>query len=373
MFALNGALFGIWASRIPAVAERHALSPGELGLLLLLLAGGAICAFPLAGRAADRFGAYRVTVRIAVFYAVSLLPVALAPGPVALGAGLFVFGALHGGMDVTMNAWAGEAERRAGRPMMSSFHAMFSLGAGLGAGSGYLASEASMSVPVHFAASAGLFALAAFPFARITWQPEPASAGPRPPLLALPRGALLAVGVVAFCSALGEGAMADWSAVFLIEVARTDEASAALGYAVFSAAMVTMRLLGDRAIRALGPVAAARLAGTVAVAGVLVAVAGASLPAALIGFALMGLGYAVIMPLAFTRAANDPTLSPGAAIAGVSTLAYGGMLLGPPIIGFVAEEATLRGAFLLLAALSLTVVVLASALRTTARVERLDA
>ena len=158
MFVLNGALFGIWASRIPAVADRHDLELRCAGRpLLLLLAAGAILAFPLAGRATDRFGAYWVTWRVAIAYTLSLFLIALAPGTVTLAVALFFFGAVHGAMDVTMNTWAGEVERRMGRPVMSSFHAMFSLGAGLGAGSGFLAGHAGLSIEMHFFVAGAAF------------------------------------------------------------------------------------------------------------------------------------------------------------------------------------------------------------------------
>lgn len=367
MFLLNGALYGIWAARIPAIAQTHALGPGELGLLLLLLAGGAIISFPLAGRMADRFGAYRVTIRLAFAYTAALIAIALAPGVWTVAAALFVFGAAHGAMDVAMNTWASEVEKHMGRPVMSSFHAMFSLGAGVGAGTGVLAAAGGIGPQAHFALAGPVLAAVTLAVAWINWPRQPAPEATGGSLLALPRGGLVAVGFVAFCTSLGEGAMADWSAVFLILTANVSEAVAALGYTVFSVAMVVMRLLGDRVIQHLGPVQAARGAGVLAFSGVVMAVSFGTMATVLVGFALMGLGYAVIVPLAFSRAANDPDMAPGAAIASVSTLGYGGLLLGPPLIGFLAELTSLRLAFILLGALAALIVVLANTLRQPAR------
>ncbi|MHA3977165.1 MFS transporter [Halovulum sp. GXIMD14794] len=364
MFALNGALFGIWASRIPAVAERHALGPGALGVLLLLMAAGAICAFPLAGRGADRLGAYRLTFGLAIAYTGTLALLALAPTPLLLGVALFLFGAAHGAMDVSMNAWAGEVERHLRRPVMSFFHAMWSLGAGLGAGSGYLAARAGLGVSPHFLLAGALVAAIALTLARIEWD-SPRRA-PQGKVFALPKGALAAVGFVAFCAAMGEGAMADWSAIFIVLTTGASEAAAALGYAAFSAAMVTMRLAGDRAVARLGTVRAARLAGLVAAAGITLALAVPGYGAALTGFALMGLGYAVVMPLAFSRAANDAEVPPGTAIASVATLGYGGILIGPPAIGFLAEATSLPTAFGLLLVLALSIAALAGVMRPQA-------
>ena len=156
--------------------------------------------------------------------------------------------------------------------------------------------------------------------------------------------------------------MADWSAVYLRDVAFAGEGQAALGYAVFSVAMVTMRLLGDRLAARFGPAGAARIGGVLAFLGTATVVAVPTVPGVLAGFALMGLGYAVIMPLAFSRAANDPHVPQGRAIASVATLGYGGMLLGPPIIGFLSALVTLRLSFLLLAGLAALIVILARAM-----------
>lgn len=361
MFVLNGALFGIWASRIPAVAEWHALSHGALGWLLLLLAGGAIVSFPLAGRLADRLGAATVTRAIAVAYVTSLLLIALAPTLPLLAAALFLFGMTHGAMDVTMNVWAAEVERHMARPVMSSFHAMFSLGAGIGAYTGYLAAAQGVDPSVHFALAGIGSAALTLPLAWIGWTSERRSdAGAS--IFALPRGTLLLVGIIAFCSSLGEGAMADWSALFILETTTATEARAALGYTAFSLAMVIVRLTGDHAIRALGPVRAAQLAGITAAIGVALAMFGGVFVTALAGFVLIGAGYAVIMPLAFSRTANDPVMSPGAALAAVSTLGYGGLLLGPPVIGFLAEASSIRAAFGVLALLACVIAALSPAM-----------
>jgi len=366
MFVLNGALYGMWASRIPAAARLHDLNEADLGLLLLLLAGGAIAAFPVAGRSADRFGAAPVTLSIAVAYAAALCLIGFAPTVTLLALALFAFGATHGAMDVAMNTWAGEAERHIARPVMSSFHAMFSLGAGLGAASGYAAEQLSIGIAAHFTAGALGILILTMALARIPWMSTRRSDAATTPLFPFPRGPLIAVGLIAFCSSMGEGAMVDWSALYLVDIARVDAANAALGYTVFSIAMVITRLLGDQVTHAFGPVMTARIAGVFATAGTLCAVVFASYGAALVGFALMGVGYAVIMPLAFSRAASDPHLPPGTAIASVATLGYGGLLLGPPVIGFVAHATSLRMGFGVLAALAALIVLLAYAVRRPA-------
>lgn len=363
MFVLNGALYGMWASRIPAAAQLHGLDEADLGLLLLLLAGGAIAAFPLAGRCADKLGAAPVTLGIAVAYAIALCLIGLAPTITLLALALFAFGATHGAMDVAMNTWAGEAEAHIARPVMSSFHAMFSLGAGLGAASGFGAERLDIGIGPHFVVGSLAILAITLVFARIPWTSPKQETTNSTPLFPFPRGPLIAVGLIAFCSSMGEGAMVDWSALYLVDIAQVDAAHAALGYTAFSIAMVITRLLGDQVTHRFGPVMTARIAGVFATTGTLCAVVFASYGAAILGFVLMGIGYAVIMPLAFSRAARDPHLPPGTAIASVATLGYGGLLLGPPIIGFIAHATSLRLGFGVLAALAGLIILLAHAVR----------
>ena len=360
MFILNGGLFGLWASRIPAFVERFALEPAALGQLLLCMAGGAILSFPLAGWLSDRIGGAKASRQVGIIYALSLPLVALAPNIWSLALALTLFGGCHGAMDVTMNTWAAEVERKAKRPIMATFHAMWSLGAGFGAASGWLAVAGGLIPLAHFTIGSALIAVPMLWLSMIPWQSQTT---PSKPGFALPPKRLVAVGLVAFCSSVGEGAMADWSALFLTTIAATDETTAALGYGVFSAAMVVARLLGHHVIAAVGPVTTARLCGACATLGLVIALLGASLITGLIGFALVGIGYSVMIPLAFSRAANEPGLAPGGAIAGVATLGYGGMLIGPVLIGAIAQVTSLATGFAVLAVLAAAIVVAAGALR----------
>ena len=366
MFFLNGALFGTWAARVPWMKERFQLSAGELGFLLLVMGLGAIAFFPVAGGASDRRGAATVTRRIGWAYALSLILAGAAPNAWTLAVALCFFGAMHGGMDVAMNAWGAEVERKSKRPLMSGFHALFSFGAGAGAAAGALAARAGMDAGTHFLLSAVLFAPAAAWLARKEWRSEsaaPESARKRPPIFALPKGGLILVGAAAAASAMNEGAMADWSAVFLVETVAASESVAALGYAAFSAAMVFARFFGGGVAARLGAAQTVRISGCFALVGVLVAVWAETPATVCVGFALSGVGLALIFPLAFSRAANDPEQPAGAAIAGVATFGYGGLLLGPPVIGFVAERTSLETGFLILAALSVVIIALAGTFR----------
>lgn len=354
-FALNGILLGSWASRIPAIVETHGLSETGLAALLLCMGVGALVSFPLAGRLSDGVGAVRVTRAVAVIYLVGIVLVAAAPEPILLGAALFVFGGAHGAMDVCMNSWATEVEKAGRRSVMSSFHAMWSFGAGVGAGIGFAAVHLSVPVWAHFVGVAVLAAALFGPLMGIAWTSQTRPRGAADPVFALPRGPLLLVGLIALASGLGEGAMADWSAIFLTDVVGSGEASATLGYAVFSVTMVAMRLMVDGLVTRFGPTRVARASGLIAAAGLVLAILPATLTAALLGFALMGVGYAALIPVAFSRAASDPIVPPGQGIAAVATLGYGSLLMGPPAIGLLAEATSLRVAFAVLAVVALGV------------------
>lgn len=321
--------------------------------------------FPIAGRLSDRYGAGAISCRVAVLYVVSLGFVGLAPSILALVVCIVLFGAMQGALDVTMNAWGAEVEGQIERPVMSSLHAIFSLGAGLGAASGYLAVRYGLGTGPHFLGAGLLLSSLSLILARGPW-PSSVAAEKGSGGLTLPRGPLALVGLIAACASLSEGALADWSGVFLHTVSRFSEAQSALGYAAFCAAMVAMRLIGDRIVRRWGPSWSARAGGGVATLGVLLAILGQDVRVVLAGFALMGVGFANIAPLAFSRAGSDPNLPPGAAIAGVATFGYGGLLLGPPLVGWLSGATSLVFGFGLLAGLAMLICLLGGHLETPA-------
>ncbi|MCL4117373.1 UNVERIFIED_CONTAM: hypothetical protein GTU68_058684 [Idotea baltica] len=360
LFILNGGLYGVWASRIPTLANQHDLGASRLGLLLLVMAAGGLISFSIAGRSADHFGARNAGIYGGVGCVLGLIAVAISPNIFTLSIAVFLYGGFLGGTDVAMNAWAAEVERSAKRPMMAGFHAMFSLGAGIGASSGFFAAKYGLPLATHFSIAGIILGVVTLWFAMIPWPAGKRRVDKKASMIAIPRGVLLIVALVAFCCSIGEGAVADWSAYILVEMTNATEAAAALGYTAFSITMVIVRLMADRMVAKIGAIMAARGAGIFAMIGVVfVILPGAYIPA-LIGFALMGVGYAVVIPLAFSRAANEPSMNQGAAIASVATLGYGGMLIGPPVIGFLAELTNIRISFGILAILAGFIVYFAS-------------
>ncbi len=348
LFAMTGFMFGVWASRIPAIQGAYDLNEAQLGAVLLCFGSGSIVAFPLAGRLMDRLGSARVSKATAVACVMLLPLLPWAPNVWVLGCVLAICGAAFGSLDVAMNGWGAAVEATRSKPVMSSFHGLFSLGAGAGALSGFVAINAGMSVAEHFAWVSAIMAVGVLLVTRVAFaHVAPDSDGPA---FALPSGPLWVVGGVMLCAAMGEGAVADWSAIYLRDVMEADEGRAAMGFALFSLMMFATRMCADGWVARWGAVRIARVCSAIATLGALLVVMPAFLPigfaGALVGFALIGIGLAPIFPLGCIRAANDDRLTPGQGLAGVATLGYGGLLMGPPVIGFVAHEWGLMAGFM---------------------------
>lgn len=349
LFFMNGALFASWVARIPAIQTRLGLSHAMLGFALLGLALGALVAMPLAGWAATRHGSRLVNCIAAVAYCATLPWLALAPNAVLFAFALFCFGAFHGAFDVAMNAQAVAVENRYRRPIMSSFHALWSLGGLTGAALGGLVAAAHISPFLHFTgASLGIGGLTLlFSLPRLLEAGEPRTrradhSGKRRTGFAWPPRTLVALGSVAFCIMLGEGAMADWSAIYLRDVTGAGEGLAAAGYATFSVAMAGGRFFGDSLAARWGAVAVVRAGSAVATVGLALALLLGQSAAALVGFATVGAGFATIVPLVLSTAGRTSGMDSGPALAHATTLGYMGFLIGPPLIGFIAQGTDLR-------------------------------
>jgi MFS family permease len=340
LFVAHGSLFGTWVARIPAVQDDLDLGEGELGVALLFITFGAILAMPVAGWVVAREGS-RATARQSVVVYAALLPVvALAPNLVVLGLALLLFGAAAGALDIAMNAHGLEVERRYERPILSSFHAGWSFGGLAGAGIGALAAWAGVDALSHFAVVAVVVGVGALLASR-ELLPGGADRPESPPRLARPPRRLLLLAVLAFCGLFAEGAAADWSAVYLAGPLDAGAGVAALGFAAFSTTMVAFRLLGDRLTTHWGPVALMRRGGIVAGGGLAAALLIGHPAVALAGFACMGAGLATVVPVAFRAAGSIPGVPAGVGIAALTTVGYSAFVVGPPLIGFVAELAGL--------------------------------
>ncbi|MBX9426748.1 MFS transporter [Streptomyces lateritius] len=341
-FALDGFLFAGWVVRIPAVKQQTGASAGDLGLALLGVSAGAVITMTLTGRLCRRYGSHAVTVATAVLLSLSVALPALTRSPLALGLVLLVFGAAYGGINVAMNSAAVDLVTALRRPVMPSFHAAFSLGGMIGAGLGGLLAG-GLSPTAHLLGLTGVgLVLTAVAGPALLRHPSPtppeslapAARTPGSPSRAGTRRVVLVFGVIALCTAYGEGALADWGALHLEQDLGAHPGVAAAGYSVFALTMTVGRLTGTALLERLGQTRTLVAGGATAAAGMLLGALAPTVWATLLGFAVTGLGLANIFPVAVARA--GAVAGPGG-VATASTLGYGGMLLGPPSIGFLAD------------------------------------
>ncbi|MGI5473157.1 MFS transporter [Streptomyces sp. CA-132043] len=360
-FALDGFVFAGWVVRIPDIKHQTHASTGALGLALLGVSAGAVVTMTLTGRLCRRYGSHLVTVVCAVLLSLSVALPPLTHSAPALGAVLMIFGAAYGGINVAFNSAAVDLVAALQRPVMPTFHAAFSLGGMVGAGLG--GAVAGYLTPAHHLLCLTVIGLLVTAVCGRTLlrheRPAPADRGrPKAPPTAEPearglnartRGVVAVLGLVALCTAYGEGAMADWGALHFQQDLAASPGVAAAGYSCFALAMTIGRLTGTTLIERLGRTRTIVAGGCTATAGMLLGCFAPSVWAALLGFAVTGLGLANLFPIAVERAGAVAGPS-GVAIA--STFGYGGMLLGPPAIGFIADWLSLPTALASVAALA---------------------
>ncbi|WP_336215569.1 MFS transporter [Nonomuraea sp. LPB2021202275-12-8] len=365
LFLLAGAAVGTWTARIPAIKENLGLGDGQLSLALLAIAAGAVAGMQAVGPLVDRYGSSSVMLPAALLHAVVLVPIAYAPNLLTLALALFGFGIVHGVLDVSMNANAVEVERAWGRPMMSSFHAVFSIGGFAGATVGGVFAHLELSPAATFWSVGVMIAGLAAWAARWALRSPPAHAARAGGRAGHPRG-IVFLGVLAFCCLVGEGAAADWSSVYLREDLAASAGFAAAGYAAFSVMMTAGRLAGDRLAARFGPVRLVRGCGLLAACGLGVSLLVGHPVAAVVGFGCFGAGLSCIVPQVFSAAGHRDPAFAGRALARAASIGYLGFLSGPVLIGAAAELTGLPRALALPALLAAFVALAATALRTRA-------
>ncbi|MEU6094927.1 MFS transporter [Streptomyces sp. NPDC047079] len=376
VFAVHGAVTGSFATRVPWIQDHAAVSAGQLGLALAFPALGASLAMPLAGRITHRFGARNALRGLIALWTLALVLPSLAPNLLTLCPALFVYGASAGMADVTMNALGVEVENRLGRSIMSGLHGMWSAGALLGSAAGTLAAHLGSDARVHHALAAAV--LTVLGLAACTWvlDLQPAEGEEPPPRFALPPRSALLIGAIGFCAVFAEGASLDWSAVYLRHQLDSSAGLAAACTTGFTLTMALARIAGDRVVDRFGSVRTVRAGGVLAVLGGLMIVSAGHPAVAMAGFALTGLGIAVVVPLCFAAAGRSGP-NPSQAIAGVATITYTSGLVAPSAIGGLAQATSLVVSFGLVTVLSCGLAAFAGVLRTggrdTVKVSRPDA
>jgi MFS family permease len=353
-FLVAGIAMAAWAPLVPLAKARTGVDEATLGLVLLCFGGGSLVAMPLAGSSAARFGGKRV-IGVAVALVCSALPLlAIVERPIALAAALLMFGAGLGALDVAMNLQAITVERASGRAMMSGFHGMFSVGGIVGASGVAGALSLGFDAGPTIVVLALLLALCMLTTRRGLLASRE---GGSVTTFAWPRGSVLFVGALAAAAFLVEGAVLDWSAVFMASVRELPLARASVGYVAFSIAMTIGRFGGDHVVQRLGRRRVFVGGAMTSATGLAIVAALPSWLASVAGFALVGIGCANLVPILFTAAGRQATMPPALAVPAMTTMGYAGLLAGPALIGFAAHATSLVVAFFLLAAMMALVAV----------------
>jgi predicted MFS family arabinose efflux permease len=360
VFFIVGFGMAAWAPLVPFAKERIGVDEGVLGLLLLCLGIGSIVTMPVAGALAARLGCRLVIIVSALLLCLTLPLLASVSSLPLLVATLLVFGASVGAIDVSMNIQAIIVERASGRPMMSGFHGLFSLGGIVGAaGMTLLLSAGASPLTATLVVIAGIVVALAMAASHLL----PYGSHNGGPAFAFPRGVVWFIGVLCFIVFLTEGAVLDWSAVFLSSTRGMATSYAGLGYAAFALTMTIGRLSGDRIVQRFGGANIIVFGGLCAAAGFAIATVVVSWQVALLGYALVGVGCSNIVPVLFTSVGRQTDMPENVAVPAITTLGYAGILVGPAAIGFAAHAASLSAAFLIVALLLLGVAVSGRLLR----------
>lgn len=363
VFCVHGSVTGSFATRMPWIQEHAGVSAGQLGLSLAFAAIGASVAMPLAGRVSHRFGARAALRALLALWTLSLVLPSLAPNMLTLCGALFVYGAASGMSDVSMNALGVEVENRLGKSIMSGLHGMWSTGAVLGSAGGTLAAHLGSDARLHHVLAAAVLTSAGLLACQGVLDLRPEQDEEPPPRFALPPRSALLIGAVGFCAVFAEGASLDWSAVYLRGVLDTSAGLAAACTTGFTLTMAVARIAGDAVVDRFGSVRTVRIGGVLATAGGLLVVVAPHPLLAMAGFGLMGLGIAVVVPLAFAAAGRSGP-HPSQAIAGVATITYTSGLVAPSAIGTLADATSLVVSFGLVTVLACGLAIGAGVLRT---------
>ena len=349
-FFIGGFGTATWAPLVPLLRERLMVGDDVLGMLLLCIGVGSLLTMPLSGALAMRLGCRRVVMTVSILFAAILLLVSCVDALSLAVPIVLIFGAVMGCIDVVVNIVAVLVEKGIGRRIMSGMHAFWSLGGFAGAGLyGVWVGLLGLTPFQSTAIAAGLILLLTVVFGRHLI-PYGGGGGA---LLALPRGIIVFVGMTAFIAFLSEGAVMDWGGVYLTTVRGMDLALAGTGYSVFSAAMLTMRFLGDRVVQRIGALSVAVGGALLAFGGILLVMFAPVDALLYVGFFAIGIGSANIVPVFFSLMGRQNVMPVSAAVSAVSTMGYLGILAGPAAIGFVSSLTTLQTAFAMLAALSI--------------------
>ncbi|QEC53139.1 putative MFS family arabinose efflux permease [Anseongella ginsenosidimutans] len=360
LFFLSGLCFSSWASRIPTIQQKMGLSEAGLGGVLLALPAGLMLSLPVSGWLVARAGSRAIVIASALVYSLLLIGIGLAETHLTLIICLFAFGFANNMLNISMNTQAVGVEAMYRRTVMASFHGLWSVAGFAGAAIGSVMIGNNISPFYHFTfIMAACWLIVALCF-RYTVK-EDSGKGEKRPLFVLPDKSLIYLGIIAFCSMICEGTMFDWSGVYFKKVVLAEKALIGAGYMAFMFTMAGSRFVADWFSTRFGFTRILQASGLFTCTGLLLAIIFPSPAPAIAGFFLVGIGVSSVVPLVYSEAGKSTTTTPGVALAAVSTIGYLGFLLGPPLIGFIAELSSLRISFLLIALMGLTIALMGRA------------
>lgn len=364
-FFINGFLYANWISRLPEVQAFYNVSNSMLGTLLLCSAAGAIIAMPFSGWLTVRFGSKMLTAVMGIVFCLIVPLVPLFTNLWMVGSLFFTIGILTGALDVSMNGQAVYVERLYKKPLLSSFHAVFSIGMAMGAGAGALFAKFEIALATHFLTSA-IFCLLLVLWASfylVNERSNEAANADGETGFRLPTKAILPLGIIAFCGMTGEGSMADWSVLYMNKIVGKDEAFSALAFGAFSAAMTLGRIFGDYFTEKFGRKRMLLLDSLAAITGLSLMLLFPQPYMVLVSLFIIGLGLATVVPIIYSAAGNTPGVAPSVGIAMATTVGYAGFFIAPPTIGYLADAFSLRIGLLFTLALFVVMLILVRRVR----------
>lgn len=358
-FFCCGLVFSTWAARIPFIKDRFELNDAALGGILFMLPLGSISALPIAGWVIGRFGSRRVTAFSAMIYAFLLWQLSVVNAVETLTLVLFLFGFVGDLMNISMNTQGLSVQRLLKKPILSGLHAQWSFGALAGALAGGWSLRISLTTHQHFLIIAVLVTLVSILFSYFMVADNPQEDTGRKNFT-WPDKSIFLLGMICFCNTMAEGAMADWSSLYYRQLIDDNSQVTTTGYVAFTLAMAVGRLGGDRVIQILRYRKTLMLNGLLTTTGLILAIAWPHPVAVIIGYALVGFGVSSVIPIVYMIVGKSSNLAPAAALSAVSAIGFTGFLIGPPVIGLIAQHSGLRLSLLVIALLGGMIFLLAA-------------
>jgi len=360
MFFMTGLCFASWASRIATIQQNLNLTDAALGGVLFAMPVGLMCSLPFSGWVITKIGSRKLLIGALIVYSSCLVTLGLAQNTLQLIICLTLFGFASNAVNISVNTQAVAAEELYQKPILASFHGIWSLAGFTGAGIGTFMIGKNIIPFYHFGV---VFIVIIATIALVSGYLKNDKVASSGPVFVMPDNSLIKLGIIAFCSLICEGAMFDWSVIYFKKVVLAHGAWIGAGYTAFMLTMATGRFIADWFAHRFGLKRTLQISGMLTATGLLVAVIFPYLYTALAGFLLVGFGVSSVVPLVYSAAGRSKTMSPGVALAAVSTIGFMGFLFGPPVIGFIAGLASLRASFTLIAAMGICVTIFSTKAR----------